>query len=698
MSYDPAPWVRLIDPPCSHATELTVPQRDALHRQIVQATAMLPYRLTPSQIRFARMALGMSNVSLAGHLRVSIWTVCRWQSATSPQRPSVTHEVMLRELMRGVGEDSARHLGIGRVAADRLVDAMKSSRNSSLKPTPLTFRWLPDDPRRPTGPGAWLQLTDGRWLVREGRPAGPRLPLRDVIVFPGSSDPTANSVAEAMLTVRCLLQPGDTLRIVAPFLSVQVVEAMTDGTDFQIITDISACLDANPCPRLRRFIVDNADRIRHRPGAHAKLVAHTLAGFAGSANMTISAAEYRDETGFLTFTPELVGALNENFAHLWSLAVPLPIEQIKAGEALPPSLLRRESIAPSGSWFRSLRRARRAIAAKQRALRTGEPGVFHIASERTRGGAAWPSVPARYAAPGGRLSTRSEGMLVGNPAPHLLCPSPAEVMLAEGELMRAALSRTTASAEQAEWLLERVADVAAVGELSVDDPRLAQLACRSRSSAFGTIVNRRRVLHVDRRTGAVSLLFPRLPESFRAAVSPRSAADAVDGYIDVADLSDVADATRVADVADVADVAGIAGAAGAAGAAGIAGAAGAAGAADNARVGEVRSRASIAAAERRRRATPSRVGLARDVDEGVYISYRHASGAVTMTLPFHVAMAFWDELEPLWHEAIRGEVLTCRASSHLRRHSRDADRLTRSDDARTRIAAAVHTPPLATAA
>lgn len=74
----------------------SIERMEELHRELAQALARRPERLTPKEIRFMRKWLGYSSLEFAGKMGVSPSTVSRWESASEPQSMGGTAERLLR--------------------------------------------------------------------------------------------------------------------------------------------------------------------------------------------------------------------------------------------------------------------------------------------------------------------------------------------------------------------------------------------------------------------------------------------------------------------------------------------------------------------------------------------------------------------------------------------------------------------------
>lgn len=75
---------------------VSIERMEELHRELAQALARKPERLTPKEIRFMRKWLGYSSSEFAGKMGVSPSTVSRWESLTEPQSMGGTAERLLR--------------------------------------------------------------------------------------------------------------------------------------------------------------------------------------------------------------------------------------------------------------------------------------------------------------------------------------------------------------------------------------------------------------------------------------------------------------------------------------------------------------------------------------------------------------------------------------------------------------------------
>jgi len=139
----------------------------------------------------------------------------------------------------------------------------------------------------------------------------------------GSSDVFASAL-------KAVCDGSETIAIASPYLSYDVLEPITRGLSFRLITDLEACLEGGVERSLAGFFEAHSSVVRSLRGLHAKVVLGTRAGLLGSANLTTTGLCRRFEMACVArgvHFDELVIW----FDRLWKHAVPLDLDAVRAG-------------------------------------------------------------------------------------------------------------------------------------------------------------------------------------------------------------------------------------------------------------------------------------------------------------------------------------------------------------------------------
>lgn len=180
------------------------------------------------------------------------------------------------------------------------------------------------------------------YLADEARAASVRsLRLIYQRVPPDRSDDAFASALQAVAS------GSKALSIASPYLSHSILEPLTRGRSFRLITDWRECLDGGVDERLEAWIFAHADAIRDLPGLHAKVVVGDRKALFGSANLTTMGLTRRFEMACLVEEKER----DELFAWIdaiWKQGSPVDLALLKG-----PSRRRRGAdagIARRAGW------------------------------------------------------------------------------------------------------------------------------------------------------------------------------------------------------------------------------------------------------------------------------------------------------------------------------------------------------------
>lgn len=161
------------------------------------------------------------------------------------------------------------------------------------------------------------------------------------IVYGG---PDAASMGMTFIDAMDRVCDGGHVRIVSPYLAPERLEQlMARSTRLSVITDFGACfsvLNATARRRLCTIIADRIDAFRHLAGVHAKVVFSQSRVLLGSANLTASGLEDRDELGAIFHEATQLAEARTWFEALWSRGViPDAVYLEQWLENLPPFMM-----------------------------------------------------------------------------------------------------------------------------------------------------------------------------------------------------------------------------------------------------------------------------------------------------------------------------------------------------------------------
>ena len=115
-------------------------------------------------------------------------------------------------------------------------------------------------------------------------------------------------------SLNAIVETSKELRLVSPYLSVEVLENLTNQRDFWLITDLDACGVGD---ELKDFLYRHKDRIRSVRGVHAKVVLGDNSALLGSANLTRNGLCRRFEMACEIHDGEQLEELRAWFDDLW---------------------------------------------------------------------------------------------------------------------------------------------------------------------------------------------------------------------------------------------------------------------------------------------------------------------------------------------------------------------------------------------
>jgi hypothetical protein len=118
---------------------------------------------------------------------------------------------------------------------------------------------------------------------------------------------------------------GGALDLVCPYLSLDVLDAHVLATDWRLLTDVEAWIEADwaYAVAIADFIARHSARVRDCRGLHAKVAIGSERALAGSANFTRMGLEMRHELSVLIEDARLLAELRAWFDALW-VAAPTP--------------------------------------------------------------------------------------------------------------------------------------------------------------------------------------------------------------------------------------------------------------------------------------------------------------------------------------------------------------------------------------
>ena len=131
--------------------------------------------------------------------------------------------------------------------------------------------------------------------------------------------PAESGDAALAHSLKKVVGDSQSLRIVSPYLSFRVIVALTEGRDFELITDQQACSDAGISADLADFFEEHADSIKSVRGVHAKVVIGEDAALIGSANLTEHGLTKRYEMACEVHEDEQLKELGDWFENLWEV-------------------------------------------------------------------------------------------------------------------------------------------------------------------------------------------------------------------------------------------------------------------------------------------------------------------------------------------------------------------------------------------
>jgi hypothetical protein len=122
------------------------------------------------------------------------------------------------------------------------------------------------------------------------------------------------------------------IAVATPYLKPEYLAHLVNGKEWRLLTDLNECLgsmNTRECAQFHRLFVDDADKIKHYPLLHAKVVIGRRKAFIGSANLTESGLGRREEVSVLIDDQGVVGELLAWFDRLWRQAYKPKIKEIK---------------------------------------------------------------------------------------------------------------------------------------------------------------------------------------------------------------------------------------------------------------------------------------------------------------------------------------------------------------------------------
>lgn len=139
-----------------------------------------------------------------------------------------------------------------------------------------------------------------------------------------------SSAAFADAIEEVLSASSSEIRLVSPYIGYSILKKITQGRKFRLLTDIDALFEGGCDEQLVRFFEEYASCVRNISGIHAKVVSTDGAALIGSANFTQKGIGDRDELGCLIHEPSLLISLYNWFESLWSAANTIDLEHAKS--------------------------------------------------------------------------------------------------------------------------------------------------------------------------------------------------------------------------------------------------------------------------------------------------------------------------------------------------------------------------------
>ncbi|NLC55989.1 MAG: hypothetical protein GX774_04035 [Armatimonadetes bacterium] len=124
--------------------------------------------------------------------------------------------------------------------------------------------------------------------------------------------------------------PNSEIRLVSPYLGLEVLGPLVWERRFRLLTDLLACFEGGADPQCVQFLREHADHVRHLAGVHAKVILTDGGLLFGSANLTRSGFMERDELGCLIRDPALIQPVSDWFNALWAIGEPIDDQQLTA--------------------------------------------------------------------------------------------------------------------------------------------------------------------------------------------------------------------------------------------------------------------------------------------------------------------------------------------------------------------------------
>lgn len=120
--------------------------------------------------------------------------------------------------------------------------------------------------------------------------------------------------------------------IACPYITLDYIEPLLhDATSWRLLTDVEAWLDncgTNERKAIREFIARHHERIHDVRNLHAKAVVGETGALVGSANLTWTGLQGRDELAVRFEKSERIEELREWFGGLWTASTPAKLDKI----------------------------------------------------------------------------------------------------------------------------------------------------------------------------------------------------------------------------------------------------------------------------------------------------------------------------------------------------------------------------------
>ena len=155
-------------------------------------------------------------------------------------------------------------------------------------------------------------------------------PLVELVFHPVGTDAESTRFGDAIEAV--LDGTVGSVRLVSPYIGYKILERVTRGRDFELVTDLDECFANNRGKPLIKFFMQNLARIKHVRGVHAKMISTDNSALIGSANLTERGCADRDELGCLIRDATLVAVLGQWFRDLWEAGDDVSREAVNAAK------------------------------------------------------------------------------------------------------------------------------------------------------------------------------------------------------------------------------------------------------------------------------------------------------------------------------------------------------------------------------